>query len=225
MHDSHVKRGFLAFGFWLIATLSAGSVALGAVYLAVSQATTSSVRPLTASEVNALPIGPQPDAGDTIGVVDATESAPDEPSEFDIADPLSSPVLEPADSSTPNQSTDTPASTDTGTAISSPPAEGAGNTTVTTAPATTTTTSQPGDQQTFALVGGSVSVIFSDGSLELAWARPNSGFQMDDTEVASSALKVTFESDSHKSELKIEWADGAWDIRQEETDDGIDDDD
>ena len=206
------------FGFWLLATVAAGAAALGAVALAAGQVASSPVRPLTAAEVNALPVDELPDSHlftpDLALAGDPLEETVGSSAHIDDPDFSTAATTRPATAPAPTTATTI------GVLTTAVPTIGG-----TTVPTTVPTTSPNGEQQTFNLIGGSVSVILRDGSLELVWAVPNSGFQMDEYDIEPTELTVRFESETHKSELKVEWEDGVWDIETKEDDEEEEDDD
>lgn len=210
-----VKRNLGMVLSWLFATISTGALAWGVVQLAAAQASDGPVRPLTAAEVNALPVS-------TASVRTTATTVAEFPASEE-------PVIE----SSTTSSTTTPATTvaiAAATTVTSEPAVPATvaaattSTTTTTAPTTTTATAtatSPPTQvpaaelRTFNLVGGSAQVELGSETLRLIWARPNSGFSMDQ-EIGETSLEIKFEADHHESELQIERSDGDWDIEIKE---------
>lgn len=65
-----------------------------------------------------------------------------------------------------------------------------------------------GTTRTFALVGGTASVSCTGSSINLNWATPNSGFQVETgTSGGGSVIEVRFRSDTHESRLET-WCGG-----------------
>jgi hypothetical protein len=94
-------------------------------------------------------------------------------------------------------------------APTAPPA--AGSAPPATAPVTVPPTVPPdtvATTQTFALVGGSVTVRFLATAVEVVLATPNPGFRPEVDQRGATAIRVEFESPSHRSRLDAAWNDG-----------------
>jgi hypothetical protein len=79
-----------------------------------------------------------------------------------------------------------------------------------TAPATTSS-------RTFDLVGGTVTFMCTGNTISLTTSSPNAGFSME-TETEENEIKVRFESDTHRSEIRATCVAGqvqATEIREE----------
>ena len=59
---------------------------------------------------------------------------------------------------------------------------------------------------TFNLVGGITAISFSSTGVEVLWATPNPGFDVDISPGVD--VRVEFESDDHKSRIDAWWSDG-----------------
>ena len=150
-------------------------------------------------------------------------------------------VVEQTASSTtfaPPSTTAAPPTTNSATTTTEPPAtettvaESEPTTTTTTAaPATTTTTTTTEAPevayQTYSLVGGTVTLAVESGTVVVASAVANPGFQAEVEKSGPTEVKVEFESNDHKSELTASFEDGELRVRthEEDEDDEHDGDD
>ena len=63
--------------------------------------------------------------------------------------------------------------------------------------------------------GGTVVVEASGGSVSLVSAVPNPGYTVEVDDGGPDEVRVEFESDDSKSEVRVRWNDG-WDIEERE---------
>jgi len=72
--------------------------------------------------------------------------------------------------------------------------------------------------RTYNLVGGITAISFSSTSVEVLWATPNPGFEVD-IDAESTTVRVEFEADNHLSRVDAWWSNGPQrDIREESND-------
>lgn len=102
----------------------------------------------------------------------------------------------------------TPATT--GSSPGSTPATSPGASPGTTPDDSTTTTGAAAPvTRTYDLVGGTVSVRFSGGdTVELLFATPADGFDVEIDDAGPAEVRVEFESDDHRSRLRARWSGG-----------------
>ncbi len=63
--------------------------------------------------------------------------------------------------------------------------------------------------------GGTVVVEASGGAVSLVSAVPNPGYEVEVDDAGPDEVRVEFESDDSKSEVRVRW-DGGWDIEERE---------
>jgi cytoskeletal protein RodZ len=78
-----------------------------------------------------------------------------------------------------------------------------------TAPPAPPTTQPATSTQTFALVGGTVTVTCSGNAITLNSATPNTGFTIDKQENEDGQVEVRFRNDDHESRLQVACQNGA----------------
>lgn len=74
--------------------------------------------------------------------------------------------------------------------------------------------------RTFETTGGTATVRFSPGGAEVLGAVPAAGFEADVEAEDDGSTRVDFESEHHRSRLKVWWQDGPRHDVEERTDDG-----
>ncbi|MDW3179274.1 MAG: hypothetical protein R8J94_17900 [Acidimicrobiia bacterium] len=102
------------------------------------------------------------------------------------------------------------ATTGSTTATTSPLSSAESTSTVPSTSSTTTVapqSSSPEQIRTFNLVGGTTAISFSSTAVEVLWATPNPGFDVE-IKPGSSSVRVEFESNEHKSRIDAWWSDG-----------------
>jgi hypothetical protein len=85
---------------------------------------------------------------------------------------------------------------------------------------TSTSTSTPGttpstttERRSVSVAGGTVVVEASGGAVSLVSAVPNPGYSVEVDEHGPDEVRVEFESDDSKSEVRVRW-NGGWDIEE-----------
>lgn len=91
-------------------------------------------------------------------------------------------------------------------------------TTTTTAPpsTTTTTTTAAVTNQTYDLIGGTVTLTVGNGEVNLVSAVPRPGFDTDYEHTGPKEVEIKFESNDHKSKLEAQWENGELKVEIEE---------
>lgn len=211
------RIGFVA--AWVAATFVTGLVAWGAVRLADSQVSEQAVRPLSAAQVEALPL---PTPIPTVAVAAETSPTPTQPVAVAVDGVTEGPVAisppttvtpEPDAAPAPPASSQPPA-----TAATTPPTTVAATTispatSSTTTTEVTTTTQAPVASQvkTYQTGGGSVTIVVSPGSVELGGASPAAGFTLKVKKDGPTEVEVEFESteeEEEEYEFHARWRDG-----------------
>ena len=140
-----------------------------------------------------------------------------------------------ASATTVASSTTQPASTSTEaptTTVVESSASSTTTTTTTAAPTTTTTTTAPPQttttvamtNQTYSLIGGSVTLSVGNGEVWVVSAVASAGFDTDIEHAGPTEVEVKFESNDHKSELSAKFEDSELKVeKEEEPHDGDDD--
>jgi hypothetical protein len=85
------------------------------------------------------------------------------------------------------------------------------------APSDVPTTTSP--TRTFDTTGGTATVRFSPGGVEVLGAVPSAGFAVDVEAEDDGSIRVDFESEHHRSRLKVWWRDGPRHEIEERADD------
>ncbi len=209
------RAGFVA--AWIVATFATGLVAWSAVRVAGSQVSEQAVRPLSAAEVESLPLATLTGDGALVTSVPAPSVGAGR-STTTLPGPVG-PGLAPAVSS----STTTPPGTasTTTTRPATPPTSAvssASSTSSTTATAPTSSTSTtvttaaaaPPEVRTYQTGGGSVTIRVSPGVVELGAASPAAGFAVEVEDSGPQRVKVKFEStsgaeDQEEYEFSARW--------------------
>ena len=134
-------------------------------------------------------------------------------------------------SSTPTTAATTSTSTEAPTTTTPDPTSTTGDqpsaTTPTTVPGTATTTSTTEQTSTTSSGqwsvktidsdGGSISVRYRPGEVELVTATPKSGFVTEVEEAGPPRVRVEFSSDDTEFEIRVEWKNGELDIDIDES--------
>ncbi len=232
-------RRITAILLWLVAAGATAVVAWSAVSLAGDQVADRPVRPLSADEVARLPGAGA--AVTTPAPVDAEPASATTRATAPTATPSSRPSpgsststtvaaatrgSRPSSGSTPTSAgaaatapttTSSSASSSTTTTSTTSTTSGpAAPTTTTTAPAATTT-SAPAPApapapQAYSLVGGRVVVVAEAGQVRLVSASPNPGFSMEVAASGPDEVRVRFDGEDHRSELRARWQGGRLDV-------------
>lgn len=184
-----MRKYALLLGGWLVATAITGLVAWGAVSVAGAETSPQPNRPLTPTELAALPSAPTSSTSATIDAPSTSRSeTPTTPS------------------STPGTEATTPttagAATSAGTEATTPTTSATAPTTTTTA-ITTTTAAASGETLTFHVTGGSVGVTVSGETVRLAWTTPNAGFRAETDDDGPEKVVVEFDSAAVESKIVI----------------------
>lgn len=120
---------------------------------------------------------------------------------------------------TTNAPTVTTGSTAATTAPLSSPESTSSTSSVPSTSSTTTVAPQTTSAEqirTFNVVGGTTAISFSGNAVEVLWATPNPGFDVE-IKPGSSSVRVEFESNEHKSRIDAWWSDGPQqDIREDD---------
>ncbi len=89
---------------------------------------------------------------------------------------------------------------------------------VATTSSTTALQTPAASTQTFTVTGGTAAISFSVSGVEVLWATPNPGFDVN-IEAESPGTKVEFRAEHHRSRLDVWWSGGPQhDIREEPRD-------
>lgn len=130
-------------------------------------------------------------------------------------------------STTTSTTTTPPVTTTTIAESSSTTAPPATTTTTTTVPppTTTTTTTVVVTNQTYDLIGGTVTLAVGNGEVNLVSAVPRPGFDADYEHTGPKEVEIKFESQDHKSKLEAKWESGELEVDIEEEPHGDGDDD
>jgi cytoskeletal protein RodZ len=185
------KRVFLA-ATWLAAT----TLAIGVTWLALTLVS----RQVTDESSAALDASSALSASSTTGSETGTTPATTATGETLVTLPLQ--PGQTGSPGSPGSGTTRPPSGTTGS--TAPPATTAATSGTTLPPPTTTTAPPVTVSQTFNLVGGSVTASCTDDRAALVSAVPNATFDTQVHDNGPSDVDVEFESDTHKSRIKIE---------------------
>lgn len=128
-----------------------------------------------------------------------------------VTSELVAPTTAPADdarSLEAGAATTAPTTSTTGsTAATTVPLSSAAPTSSTSSTTVAPSTSSAEQVRTFNLIGGTTAISFSSTALEVLWATPNPGFDVE-IQPGSSSVRVEFESNEHKSRIDAWWSDG-----------------
>ena len=216
-HNAGMGRRIALIVGWVLATFATGLVAWGAVRLAGTQVSTQAVRPLSASEVAALP-EPEPAPVPTVTVAPTTAPPP-------TSAPPPVVTTAPPESTVSSQPTAPPETTPTteATPTTIPPPPSSTSTTTTSTTTTTTTTTAPPETEvrTYHSAGGSVTIVVGPGTVELGGATPASGYTAEVKKAGPDQVEVEFESISEGPDFKFkaEWENGVLEAEFETEDD------
>jgi hypothetical protein len=175
---------------WLLVTAAATFVAWRAVDAADN-------------DVSEQPVFPVEAVAGATSSVDGQSNTTDPPRRTSTSRGDSSGTSGSSSSSSSTSSTSsTSGSSSTSTSTSSTSTPG-------TTPATTT------ERRSVSVAGGTVVVEASGGAVSLVSAVPNPGYSVEVDEQGPDEVRVEFESDDSKSEVRAQW-NGGWDIEERE---------
>ncbi len=139
-----------------------------------------------------------------------------------VPDPTTTTTVAVTATSEPPPATTTTVAQSGVTTTTAPQATTTTTTTTTTVPPTTTTV--PVTNQTFSLIGGTVTLSVGNGEVWVVSAVANAGFDTDIEHAGPKEAEVKFESNNHKSELSAKFENGELKVeKEEEPRDGDDD--
>ena len=215
--DTELMKKLMLFSMWL----AASAAAVGVAWAGVSVVDNQVVDPPSAAEVASPPTNDvgQPDepaASDSQRTPTPVEEPSRSPTPKQVEEPTAGDQVpssrpSPPATSAPSDTSPTPQPT-TGPAPSptfqpAPPTAPPPRPAATTPPPTPSPTAPTATTQTFTLTGGTAAISFSASGVELLWATPNPGFDVN-IEPESPGIKVEFRADHHRSRVDAWWSGG-----------------
>lgn len=183
-----MRPSVLVVAGWVAATVAVTGVAVAGVQI-VSSRVVEPLPPIAAADPS-VPPSPTPSASDpspTPLVIDPTVSESLDPGQ----------TVSPRPTTTPPRATSSPSPTATPTTSPSP---------------TSSPTSSPApaasELRSYSVVGGSVTLRFSPGKVEVVSVQPNPGFSVDIEGDGTAEASVKLESEDHESRVKGWWEAG-----------------
>ena len=183
-----MRPSVLVVAGWVAATVAVTGVAVAGVQI-VSSRVVEPLPPIAAAEPS-IPPSPTPSVSDTSPtplVIDPTVSE----------SPDAGQTVSPRPTTTPPPPTSSPSPTSTPTPTTSPTDDDDDDDEPTTS-----------ELRSYSVVGGSVTLRFSPGKVEVVSVQPNPGFSVDIEGDGTAEASVKLESEDHESRVKGWWEAG-----------------